>query len=32
MRNIKKFIRWYLKENARYYAKCMEYRVNPFVH
>lgn len=31
MKKIKNFMRWYFNENAKYYARCMELHVNPFL-
>lgn len=31
MRRLKRFLKWYFNENAKYYAECLEHRVNPFL-
>lgn len=31
MRKIKNFVHWYLRENSKYYVKCMEKHINPFL-
>ncbi len=31
MKKIKKFFKWYFENQNKYYLKCMEYGVNPFI-
>lgn len=31
MKKVRNFFKWYMEQQTKYYLKCMEYGVNPFL-